>query len=114
MYPSCTYFMLRLLSFTGFEFREDETLSFLKCQTCNQTKCKLKSCNDEIMNRVFCANQHQHIITEQTRSPSSSSLETHTSLNEPTTSEQEIISEQHSASMTVPRIGKCLCVVLVD
>lgn len=106
--------MLRLLSFTGFEFREDETLSFLKCQTCNQTKCKLKSCNEEIMNRVFCANQHQHIITEQTRSPSSSSLETHTSLNEPTTSEQEIISEQHSASMTVPRIGKCLCVVLVD
>ncbi|XP_078340571.1 uncharacterized protein LOC111106908 [Crassostrea virginica] len=114
----------------GLEFEEKEKQSFIKCQTCNQTKCEYRKCDETINNTVFCA--RQNIITAQTSRPSSvmvtTFVETKTSPNKPITStskyitryttdttdttDHKIVSEDVSASATGLRIGKCLVVLV--
>lgn len=117
---------VRLISFTGLQFREEEKLTFLRCQTCNITKCKYISCNEEIDNYVFCA--RQHVISFQTSSSRSSmettSMETKTSQNQQTTTrkshstrktaEQEKDSKKESADKTAQINCKSLLIYTND
>lgn len=118
------------ISFTGIEFGEKEKQSFIKCQTCNQTKCEYRKCYETINNTVFCA--RQNVITAETSSPSSvmvtTFVETKTSPNKPITSnstyitryttdttdttDHKIVSQDVSAGETGLGIGKCLVVLI--
>lgn len=117
---------VRLISFTGLQFREEEKLTFLRCQTCNITKCKYISCNEEIDNYVFCA--RQHVISFQTSSSrismDTTSVETETSQNQQTTTrkshstrksaEHEKDSKKESADKTVQINCKSLLIYTND
>ena len=126
-YPSWA-FSLKILTFiTGLEFGEKEKQSFIDCQTCNQTKCEYRKCDEKINNSVFCASQN--VITAETSSPSSvmvtTFVETKTSPNKPMTSnsnyvtryttdttDHKIVSQDASANEAELGIGKCLVVLV--
>ncbi|XP_078309855.1 uncharacterized protein LOC111110411 isoform X3 [Crassostrea virginica] len=77
----------------GLEFGEKEKQLFFHCQTCNQTKCEYRKCDEKINNTVFCASQN--VITAETSSPRSvmvtTFVETKTSPNKPMTSNSNYV-----------------------
>ena len=126
-YPSLAFSLKFLTFITGLEFGEKEKQSFIDCQTCNQTKCEYRKCDEKINNTVFCA--RQNVITVETSSPSSvmvtTFVETKTSPNKPMTSNSNYIpgyttdttdhkkvSQDASASETGLGIGKGLAVLV--
>lgn len=47
----------------GWEIREEEQHTFLKCQMCTENFCKFRRCSDPLFGSIFCKSQTTTILT---------------------------------------------------